>query len=80
MMISGSAKATTPFGPLAGRTAIVIEDQGEDSVVISFQCGHTPVMLAVAGAHYLDFMRELIGHASQANRVALTAALVEAVA
>jgi hypothetical protein len=80
MMISGSAKATTPFGPLSGRTAIVVEDQGDDSVVIGFQCGHTPVILAVAGANYYNLVRELIAHASQAQRQQLTAALDEAVA
>lgn len=79
-MISGTAKAETPFGPLCGRTAVTVADQGENSVVIGFQCGHTPVVLAVAGNHYLEFVRELIAHASADQRTALAAELDRAVA
>ena len=77
-MISGSARADTPFGPLAGRTMVHVSDQGDDSAVISFHCGTTPVMLAVAGDNYLSLIRELIDHASSANRDRLDAELSQA--
>lgn len=77
-MITGSAKAVTPFGPLTGRTAIYVEDQGEDSAVISFHCGHTPVILAVAGGNYFGLIRELIAHASAGQRARLEAELEDA--
>lgn len=76
--ITGSAKAQTPFGPLAGRTIVHVDDQGVDSAVITFQCGHTPVMLAVAGENYINLIRELIAHASPALRDELGTQLDEA--
>lgn len=74
-MISGFAKAVTPFGPLAGRTPVMVEDCGTDSVVITFHCGATPVSLVMADSNYLAFVRECIGHASPAIRAELEAAL-----
>ncbi len=62
--ITGQAKAETGFGPLAGRTAIEVLDQGDNSIVISFRCGHTPVILALAGANYHNFVRACIDKAS----------------
>ena len=62
--LTGFAKAETQFGPLAGRTTIEITDQGDNSVVITFRCGHTPVLLALAGQHYHDFIRAVIDKAS----------------
>jgi hypothetical protein len=59
--ISGSAKATTPFGPLTGRTPVWVSDFGADSILIEFQCGGTPVQLALAGEHLAAF-----AHAVQA--------------
>lgn len=64
----GFAKAETPFGPLAGHTHITISDQGNDSAILDFRCGHTPVRLVVAGANYLDLVRALIDKASPARR------------
>jgi hypothetical protein len=77
--ISGSAKAVTPFGPLAGRTPVTVTDQGTDSVVIAFHCGATPVVLALAGENYLAFVRECITKAGDMHRAALDAALDAAV-
>lgn len=74
-MLSGSARAETPFGPLAGRTAVHVTDQGDDSAVISFNVGGTPVMLAVAGANYIRLIELLIEHASEHNRARFEAAL-----
>ena len=67
----GFAKAETPFGPLSGHTYITITDQGQDSAVIDFRCGHTPVRLAVAGANYLDFVRALIDKAQPHHKAEL---------
>lgn len=60
----GFAKAETPFGPLAGHTHIAVGDAGNDSVILDFRCGHTPVRLVVAGANYLDLVRAMIDKAS----------------
>lgn len=68
----GFAKAETPFGPLAGHTHINITDAGDDSAVIDFRCGHTPVRLVVAGANYLDLVRALIDKASPHRREELS--------
>jgi hypothetical protein len=73
--ISASAKAETPFGPLAGRTPVHVTDAGADSVVITFHCGPTPVTLVMAGEHYLAFVRACIAHAADESRPALTEAL-----
>ena len=62
----GFAKAETPFGPLSGHTSIDVKDQGNDSAVISFRCGHTPVMLVVAGDDYRQLLEALIDKASPA--------------
>jgi hypothetical protein len=64
----GFAKAETPFGPLSGHTHIEVTDAGNDSAVIDFRCGHTPVRLVVAGANYLDLVRALIDKASPHRR------------
>ena len=64
----GFAKAETPFGPLSGHTHIEVSDAGNDSAVIDFRCGHTPVRLVVAGANYLDLVRALIDKASPHRR------------
>jgi len=64
----GFAKAETPFGPLAGHTHINVTDQGNDSAVIDFRCGHTPVRLVVAGHDYRDLVLALIEKASPAQR------------
>ena len=79
-LITGSAKAVTPFGPLAGRTTVHVEDQGVDSAVITFMCGTTPVMLALAGDNYLNLVRELIAHAATHRQAELTDALQQAIA
>lgn len=73
----GFAKAETPFGPLAGHTHITVGDQGQDSIVIDFRCGHTPVRLVVAGSNYLDLMRALIDKASPHRQVELSDRLEE---
>ena len=73
----GFAKAETPFGPLSGYTHINVTDQGRDSAVIDFRCGHTPVRLAVVGADYLDLVRALIEKASPAYREQLSDRLEE---
>jgi hypothetical protein len=64
----GFAKAETPFGPLAGHTHINVTEQGNDSAVIDFRCGHTPVRLVVAGQDYRDLVLALIEKASPAQR------------
>ena len=64
----GFAKAETPFGPLSGHTHIEVSDAGNDSAIIDFRCGHTPVRLVVAGANYLDLVRGLIDKASPHRR------------
>ena len=74
-MISGSAKASTPFGQLTGRTMVHVDDFGEDSARISFMCGQTPVELAVADANFHGLIRALIAHASPASQEVLTAEL-----
>lgn len=68
----GFAKAETPFGPLSGHTHINVSDAGDDSAVIDFRCGHTPVRLVVAGANYLDLVRALIDKASPQRREELS--------
>jgi hypothetical protein len=78
--ISGSAKAVTPFGPLSGLTPVVVEDAGADSVVITFHCGATPVMLAMAGDNYLAFVRACIDRAGAMHHAELADALAECVA
>lgn len=65
----GFAKAETPFGPLSGHTNIDVRDQGNDSAVISFRCGHTPVMLVVAGDDYRQLLDALIDKASAEQAV-----------
>lgn len=56
----GHAKAETPFGPLSGFTHIEVGDCGEDSAIIDFRCGHTPVRLVVAGQDYHDLVRAIL--------------------
>lgn len=70
-MVSGQAKAVTPFGPLAGRTPVTVSDFGADSAYIDFHCGSTPVSLALAGGHLVDFIDALIDKVAehQANRM-----------
>jgi hypothetical protein len=63
----GFAKAETPFGPLSGHTNIDVVDQGNDSAVIMFRCGHTPVTLAVAGDNYRQLLNALIDKATPAE-------------
>jgi len=65
--ITGSAKAETPFGPLAGRTKFDISDAGSDSVTVAFTCGSTPVSFTCAGANYLALVRAMIEKASPEN-------------
>lgn len=75
-MISGFAKAMTPFGPLAGRTPIHIEDgAGEDSARISFLCGQTPVSFTVADSNFHGLIRALIAQAAAGTREQLEAEL-----
>lgn len=78
--LSGSAKAVTPFGPMAGRTPVTLADQGTDSAVIMFHCGATPVSLTVAGDNYLGLVRGLIALASPANRAELESELADVLA
>lgn len=63
-IITGFAKAETPFGPLAGRTTVEVNDNGENCVIVTFRCGTTPVQIALAGAHYHDFVKAIIDKAS----------------
>lgn len=73
-MISGFAKAMTPFGPLAGRTPIHVEDgAGEDSARISFMCGQTPVSFVVADGNFQGLIRALIAQAGANTRAELEA-------
>lgn len=72
-MISGSAKAMTPFGPLTGRTPIHVDDFGDDSAVVSFMCGNTPVEIAVAGDNFHALIRALIAQAAADTRAQLEA-------
>lgn len=75
-MISGFAKAVTPFGPLAGRTPIHVEDgAGEDSARISFMCGQTPVSFSVADGNFHALIRALIAQAAAGTREQLEAEL-----
>jgi hypothetical protein len=74
-VLSGSARADTPFGPLAGRTPVMVTDQGADSAVIQFHCGSTPVMLAVSGPNFLGLIRGLIALAADDTRAALESEL-----
>ena len=78
--ITGSAKAETPFGPMTGRTRVEIEPSGEDMVVITFHCGATPVILAMAGGNFHAFIRACIGQASEMTRRKYTKQLDEVVA
>lgn len=64
----GFAKAETPFGPLSGYTHINVSDAGDDSAVLDFRCGHTPVKLVVAGQDYRDLVVALIEKAAPAQR------------
>jgi hypothetical protein len=73
-MITGSAKAMTPFGALTGRTPIHVEDFGTDSALISFMCGSTPVQVAVAGDNFTGLIRALIAKAAE-HRAQLEAEL-----
>lgn len=68
----GFAKAETPFGPLSGHTHINITDAGNDSAIIDFRCGHTPVRLVVAGQNYLDLVQALIEKANPERREELS--------
>lgn len=67
-MITGSAKAETPFGPLTGRTPIHVDNFGIDTAFISFMCGSTPVHVAVAGPNYFGLIRALIAQAGEGTR------------
>lgn len=69
----GFAKAQTPFGPLSGHTHIEVGEQGHDSVIIDFRCGHTPVRLVVAGQDYVDFLSALLEPATTQTRDDLAA-------
>lgn len=68
----GFAKAETPFGPLSGHTHINVTEQGDDSAVIDFRCGHTPVRLVVAGQDYRDLVLALIEKAAPEHRAELS--------
>lgn len=73
-MLTGFAKAMTPFGPLAGRTPIHVEDgAGEDSARISFLCGQTPVSFVVADGNFHGLIRALIAQAGANARAELEA-------
>lgn len=72
-MISGFAKALTPFGTLAGRTPIHVENFGDDSARISFMCGQTNVSFAVADANFHGLIRALIAQAGATARAELEA-------
>lgn len=74
-MITGMAKAMTPFGPLAGRTPIHVENFGDDSARISFMCGQTPVSFSVADGNFHDLIRALIAQAAAGTREQLEAEL-----
>ena len=69
--LTGFAKAETPFGPLAGRTAIEITDAGNDSVTVSFRCGSTPVAFTCAGDNYEQLVRAMIEKATPELREGL---------
>lgn len=73
----GFAKAETPFGPLSGHTHIDVADAGDDSAIIDFRCGHTPVRLVVAGQNYLDLVQALIEKANPERRAELSDRLDE---
>lgn len=79
-LITGSAKAVTPFGPLAGRTTVHVEDRGDDLAVISFMCGTTPVMLALSGDNFYGLLNELIAVAANDRQAELREQLREAIA
>jgi hypothetical protein len=70
-MITGAAKASTPFGPLAGRTPIHITNNGEDLAIVDFLCGGTPVSIAVAGDNLHGLIRALIAQASELHAARL---------
>lgn len=67
-MISGSAKATTPFGVISGRTPIHVRYGGDDLAVTSFQCGSTPVVFALSGDDLTAYIRVLIATLAVAKR------------
>lgn len=77
-MITGSAKAETPFGALTGRTPIHVDNFGEDSARISFMCGPTPVSFAVADGNFHALIRALIAQAAAGTREQLEAELAAA--
>lgn len=77
-MLTGSAKAETPFGPLTGRTPIHVTDFGTDSALISFMCGPTPVQIAVADSNFHGLIRSLIALAAEDTRQQLEDELADA--
>lgn len=74
-MNSCSAKAMTPFGPLAGRSILRVDRDAEDLVTISFTVGATPVSFSVADSHLDQFIRDLIAATNTARRSELLDAL-----
>jgi hypothetical protein len=57
--ITAFAKASTPFGPIAGRTAITVVSGGQDLAVIEFTAGPTPVMLSIGDSNLHAFIEAL---------------------
>jgi hypothetical protein len=75
--ITCHAKATTPFGVMAGRSRVTVTDAGQDCAVIEFHVGPTPVLLAMAESHLHAFIETLAGVCNELHRARVLAELPE---
>jgi len=66
--VTCQAKATTPFGVLAGRSRVTVTDIGEDGAAIEFHCGPTPVMIVMAGKNLHNFIHLLAETCNELHR------------
>ena len=73
--ITCHARATTPFGMMAGRSMVTVTDGGQDCAAIEFHVGPTPVMLVMAESHLHAFIEALAGVCNELYRARVLAEL-----
>jgi uncharacterized protein (DUF3820 family) len=73
--ITCQARATTPFGVMAGRSMVTVTDGGQDCAAIEFHVGPTPVMVVMAESHLHAFIEALAGVCNELYRARVLADL-----
>ena len=73
--ITCQAKATTPFGVMAGRSMVTVTEGGQDCAAIEFHVGPTPVMVVMAESHLHAFIEALAGVCNELYRARVLADL-----